>query len=446
MRPPTLVALVLVTLLDVFATPSRPAAGVPAHRSGTQDNAQVRASDATPAQQDLAWSEAVQRHQPGQIDAPAKVVAGWSADDLQKVGGRVRAGLDAALKKAILQKTGEEIQRVRRLIGRGVLLHTDVALSLEGTGAAGFSNVIRLADGRTQGPGNSLHFEFAAALLELDSDRPARETAHGWYRAVTALLLHRGRLGDVAMLLRLWRASVLGEGAANPRAFPDDDRFLFDYGCLHEGLAAPGARVVLGDAFAVVAGGTEGASAGLERSISPGARPWRFQVSVADFSVHLEEAFQAYRRVVELNRGAAEARVRLGHVECARGNCGSGMRHMRAGADLATDDPAVRYYAAMFLGQAEEARGRYEEARQEYERAAALFPLAQSPLLALGALADRIGDREAAGRHASRLWALPADGEHRYDPWWDYDGGPRDGEELLRQVYRLMAGGVDDRQ
>jgi len=147
-----------------------------------------------------------------------------------------------------------------------------------------------------------------------------------------------------------------------------------------------------------------------------------------------------------MNPRAAEARVRLGHVECVRGSCGSGMRNMRAGAELAKEDPVVGYYAAMFLGQAEEARGRYDEARKEYEHAAALFPQAQSPLLALGALADRTGDRRAVGRHASQLWSLPSDGEHRYDPWWSYDGGPRDGELLLREVYRVMQGGVDDRQ
>lgn len=147
-----------------------------------------------------------------------------------------------------------------------------------------------------------------------------------------------------------------------------------------------------------------------------------------------------------MNPRAAEARVRLGQLECVRGSCGSGVRNMRVGAELAREDPVVSYYAAMFLGQAEEAEGRYEEARKEYEHAAALFPQAQSPLLALGALADRIGDRPAVARHASRLWSLPSDGEHRYDPWWDYERGPRDGELLLREVYRLMQGGGDDRR
>jgi tetratricopeptide (TPR) repeat protein len=212
-------------------------------------------------------------------------------------------------------------------------------------------------------------------------------------------------------------------------------------------MTAPAARVVLGDAaMAHSSSGLDGSSAGLERSFSPGAGPWTFQIRAADFAIHLEQAYQAYRRVVEVDSRAAEARVRLGRVECARGSCGSGTRNMRAGAELAGGDAVIGYYAAMFLGQAEEARGKHEEARQAYERAAALFPLAQSPLLALGALADRTGDRPAAARLASTLWSLPAGLDRRHDPWWDYDGGPRDGEVLLWQAYRLMDGGVDDRR
>jgi tetratricopeptide (TPR) repeat protein len=438
----------LLALLDPFTTLSRPAPGVPAHQSGSQADTQVRASTDAPAQPDLAWREAVERHVPGQVDAPAKLVAGWSADEFKATGGKVVAGLGAALRKAT--PGSEEAQRLHRRIDRGVLLHTDIGLSQQGTAAAGLSNVLLLADGRTRGLGNSLHFEFAAALLKLDTGRRATEGSRAWYRAVSAHLLHGGRLGDAAVILTRWRAATLGARAVtrwraptlgaravDPSAFPEDEDFLFDYGCLHEGLMAPGARVALGDWF--------------ERPTSapPSSWAWRtttFRTRSEEFAVHAEQAFRAFRRVVEMNPRAAEARVRLGHVECVRGSCGSGVRNMRAGAELAKEDPVVSYYAAMFLGQAEEARGRYDQARTEYERAAALFPQAQSPLLALGALADRIGDRPAARRHASRLWSLPSDGEHRYDPWRDYDGGPRDGESLLREVYRLMQGGGDDRR
>jgi tetratricopeptide (TPR) repeat protein len=435
---PTLTAVALLAIVRPAAAPRVAAESA----SGAVQASSVAHQAAE--RSDLVWSAAVERHEIGQMDAPAKLLAAWSKDQLEEVGASVLAGLDAALAKAI--PGSEDARRLHRLINRGVLLHTDIALSLQGKGPAGLSNVLLLADGRKQGLGNSLHVEFAAALLKLDASRRGKETARAWYGALSAYLLHAGRLGDVAMVLTLWREAALGERAVDPSAFPEDEDFLFDYGCLHEGLMAPGARVVLGDQFERPSSAT-GEYSGLERSGSGWTRrTTTFRTRSEEFAVHAEQAFRAYRKVVEMNPRAGEARVRLGHAECVRGNCGSGMRNLRAGAELAGGDPVVSYYAAMFLGQAEEARGRYEEARKDYERAAGLFPLAQSPLLALGALGDRSGDRQAAGRHARRLWALPADGKHRYDPWWDYDGGPRNGESLLREVYRLLEGGVDDRQ
>ena len=63
---------------------------------------------------------------------------------------------------------------------------------------------------------------------------------------------------------------------------------------------------------------------------------------------------------------------------------------------------------AMFLGAAEEGSGRFDQARAAYESAAAPFPAAQSPLLALSALATRRGDRTSALKHIQRLFDLPA--------------------------------------
>jgi tetratricopeptide (TPR) repeat protein len=191
----------------------------------------------------------------------------------------------------------------------------------------------------------------------------------------------------------------------------------------------------------VAAGYVDSAMHGLAGSVSPGGTPWIFSTAVSGFAINLEQAFLAYREAVGLDRRAAEARVRLGRVECVRGSCGSGMRNLRAGGE-ASADPVVKYYAAMFLGQAEEARGRHDEARLEYERAAALFPTAQSPLLALSALARRTGDGQAADRAAERLWSLPVAGDDRRDPWWEYDAGPRDGPALLKGVYDALAGGL----
>jgi tetratricopeptide (TPR) repeat protein len=436
--------LAIILTVAAFLAPGRTGTWELAESRGRQAEDTDEAFQAISGSHFLEWSAAVERHEIGRFDPPAEQIAGWSMDRLERNGAGVLSGLDAALKKAT--PGSDETRMLRRLVDRGVLLHTDIALFRQGRGVAGRPNLLLAADGRRQGFGNSIHYEFAAALLKLNADRRGRESARAWYRAVSAHLLHANCLGEEAVVLALWRESALGESAPHPSKFPDDEAFLFDYGCFHEGLITPAARVALGEVIQVptLVGGE---NSGTERSGSDWTRRTQtFQTRVDGYAVHLEQAFRAYQRAVEINPRAAEARVRLGHVECARGNCGSGMRNMRAGAELAAADPVVAYYAAMFLGQAQEARGRYEDARGEYQRAAALFPLAQSPLLALAALADGTGDRPAAARSASLMWSLPADLEHRYDPWWDYDGGPRDGESLLRQVYQAMGGAGDDRQ
>jgi hypothetical protein len=83
-------------------------------------------------------------------------------------------------------------------------------------------------------------------------------------------------------------------------------------------------------------------------------------------------------------------------------------------------DRRLRYFADLFLGSEEGALDRVEDAKASFERAAALFPTAQSPLLALSELLDRSGDRAAAIGVLNRLSRLPADPELRDDPWRDY--------------------------
>jgi hypothetical protein len=99
------------------------------------------------------------------MDAAAEVLAGWPTDQMEKVGLRVLSGLDTALRKAT--PGSEDARRLYRVVNRGVLLHTDIALS--GKGAAGVSNLLLAVDGRKEGLGRSMHLEFAAALLELNA-------------------------------------------------------------------------------------------------------------------------------------------------------------------------------------------------------------------------------------------------------------------------------------
>lgn len=77
------------------------------------------------------------------------------------------------------------------------------------------------------------------------------------------------------------------------------------------------------------------------------------------------------------------------------------------------------YYANLFLGGEADALGLMDEARQAYERASELYPLAQSPLLAISSLAARTGDRAGALRAIETV--LGGDEPQRADdPWWSY--------------------------
>ena len=78
------------------------------------------------------------------------------------------------------------------------------------------------------------------------------------------------------------------------------------------------------------------------------------------------------------------------------------------------------YLAHLFLSRAYEALGEYEAARTSLEQAAALYPNAQTPRLALSNIARRMGSRAAAQRELQILAKLPDAERQREDPWWDY--------------------------
>src|SRR5947199_348121 len=102
------------------------------------------------------------------------------------------------------------------------------------------------------------------------------------------------------------------------------------------------------------------------------------------------EAF--FRRALEVKPDHVEARLRHGRVLGGLG------RHADAAAELrqaiaSADDTLLVYYGNLFLGAAEEELGHRDAARLAYEQAAASYPDAQSPLVALSRLARRYGDR-----------------------------------------------------
>lgn len=89
------------------------------------------------------------------------------------------------------------------------------------------------------------------------------------------------------------------------------------------------------------------------------------------------------------------------------------------------------------LGSAEEAQAGYDAAGAAYERAAALFPRAQSPRLALSNLARRRGDLATALRAMRPLFDIAADDVQQDDPWWVYyTAHGRHAADLLSAVWQ----------
>lgn len=314
--------------------------------------------------------------------------------------------------RAERQHTGEEHYVMRR----AALLHAEVAMlqphaEIEPFGASRptvgpTTWRLEMADGRGLNAGMwAVHWDIARLALD---QFPPDAMVRGWYRATAAWM----QLREDHDTLHLDRARAL---------FPDDPDLLFLSGCQRETYAAPALQAA-------------GRSVALPTGLTVGIESERSELRQA-------EAF--FRRVVALRPSMGEAHLRLGRVLALTG------RHADAAAELKTALPLVdtddlRYYAELFAGAEHEALRAYDEAQVAYERAAALFPLAQSPYVAMSELAHRRGDRIRAVDAIEKAFALPAavDGA-RDDPWWRYHvAQARDADDLLEAVrapFRLEA-------
>jgi hypothetical protein len=384
------------------------------------------------------WLRVAERHGAGTADDAARQVASWPYDDLttlladvaslrdllarayaRQAGSTDRQGITYADSQftiaeveQVLGLSEDEARRgdINRVLRRGVLLHTDIAVLVppaEGP-LVGRPVVVLLRDGRQDSLTYSMtgHWRFARALSDaLRPDPSQDETVQPWYRATGAYLQSRGYLEDAAAQLE--RAREL---------FPGDAEIQFYSGCVQEAFAAPS----------------------LQNALQSVTLPARRRIAIASQDSCLKAAAGFFRRAIQLNAGLAEARVRLAHVTSLLGN------HDEASEQLAQSltpaDPLVLYYASLLLGDEEQARGWRESARASYQRAAALFPAAQSPLLALSCLALRFGDREGALRATEGIARLPAE---RFDPWAEYDRtGGRHGASLLADWRQALAEGA----
>lgn len=376
------------------------------------------------------WVGAVEEHDAATADESVDRIRTWTRDDLEGVGRDLRSLLTliwnpkqsvfytvpTAQRNARTQNifyTRRELEALRalaaaarargdfnRLLKRGALLHTDIAIfapsnaiaAQAGRAAPLHQITLRMDDGRQLGVSGAVgHWQMAARLLNEvtpnpeQDDRPKPSTddaVRRWYRATTAFML----AAENYVLPHFQRAHQL---------FPDDGTIQFLVGSAHETLAGARTQAAVG---------------------SVDLRGLDFPIQSERDELRLAEA--SLRRSLMVMPNLAEARIRLGRVIGLQGRPAEAVKELRA-AVSATKVPMLLYHGELFLGRELEMLKQFDAARDAYERAAALYPYASSPKIALSQLASRTGNRALA--LASMHEALEADSSDDHeDPRWAY--------------------------
>jgi len=343
--------------------------------------AQSRGS--TPQDRLTEWLEAVEAHRPGDPGKVAVDISTWSGPDLE--------GVIADARRYARNLAKQDPEAANRLLLRGAELHADIArLIPEETTRRSEKqqSVFTVSDGRWLGVKYlSMHWQLGRTLIDGVLPEPsAYAPVRTWYRETShELLVVRSLVEAQAHLTRALQI------------FPKDGLLLFYRGSLH--LRYSSALMQAGSAS------LDDANRGV--------------AAIGTTNAELGRAERFFRDALAIEPDLVEARLRYGHVIGELG------RHQDAIAELlrvisATPPDELLFQAHLFLGRDYEALGRYDDARTAFEQAAALFPTAQTPRLALSQLARRTGNRTAARRELELLAKLPDAEPQRKDPWWDY--------------------------
>jgi tetratricopeptide (TPR) repeat protein len=411
-----LALLASISAIETSASASNPGtpSAAPAEQARTDSSYQLRKAK--------EWWSVVAQHEPGKPDTAAVTIGAWPSYDLETVvqfltkqtpqtGSGKRTPLKAPVRRTF-DLTEQEVKQadLNRILRKGAILHTDVALLELDKGdyqhkPEGIEGIGIFVDGRVVFQPQTLHWQFARRLVDLIARSPSQEEiARKWYVATTAHM-EKGRL--------------LGYAGQNLKSalekFPSDARLQFYAGALHENWAAPVNQNSL---------------------LPPGAK-----VSYGSAETELRAARQHYVKALEKNPGLTEARLRLGRATGLMGNHRQAEAELQK-ADASLRDPQLSYYASLYLGFEYTMLARRPEANARYERAAMLFPAAQSPLFALSQLALDGNDVDGALRALQRVFALPHNDPWNDDPWWVYGiSHVRDAAALIGEM-RTMFGEV----
>jgi len=292
------------------------------------------------------------------------------------------------------------------VLRRGALLHTDIAMATAGSlrpvdGSASDAEPpvrVHMVDGEATSIGiGEIHWAIGRDLIDEVRPRPDA-MVRLWYVATSAWM-QREQQYDPGHLLRA------------RELFPDDASIAFLSGTHAEAFASPA----------------------IQSALKTAVLPTGLVLKMGNESSELKTAESMLQRAVQLDPSFPEAHLHLGHVLLARGKPQEAVAELHAAL---TPDPLLRYYVEMFLGAAEETLSHPDAAREAYGRAAALFPRAQSPGLALSALLARRGDRGAASKAIGPVFDLPVHAEYADDPWWRYRTVQgRNADDLLARLW-----------
>jgi hypothetical protein len=316
----------------------------------------------------------------------------------------------------VARSFAEQRQRTQNdndVLYKAAILHSDIAM-LESTPVDRMSAEllpfgprrirVELVDGQPVGTTlTGIHWELAESALgfskPLKSNRPAPERdpwVRAWYRATTAWMQQAQQYDPQ----HLEQALTL---------FAKDPDLLFLSGALHETYAASAA-------LSRVHGSSD--IRGLPQS---SLSEWRL-------------AERSYAEVVANGGANAEVQLHRGRVLNNLGRVNDAVPMLSTALSGLTS-PAKRYYAALFLGFAEETLGQHAKAHAAYQQAHDLFPAAQTPAIALAHLASKTGEFSTVALLPSML----ADTSPDADPWWAYNISHVDNAAtLVNQVWTTL--------
>jgi tetratricopeptide (TPR) repeat protein len=380
------------------------------------------------------WIDAVDAHAAGQTDPALAVVTAWTYDDLELMRPYVEAlvlappdrNIDRVRRRRRLGRDGSAIVELTKSLQRrgdfdvfrkrAAMLHTDAAMMgsaeivtppsqtvLKDRRENERTVIVKSFDGQIKHfelP--NLHWELAMDVLDSLPAKPARDPIIGdWYRTIGAYFVRERQFANAMVHFDRARGLV-----------PDHPGVLYGAACLQETLGAPR----------------------IQNYVRVTSLPnGMFIDGVSSPSTHFRRAESLLRMALVVNPALVEASLRLGRVLTRLERNEEALPHLRHVIASETD-PAITYYAHLFLGDATGALGQLDEARRQYENAIALFPDSQAARLALGFVLRSLGDRTAARAAIDpALETSPRSPDD--DPWWEYyDGDAGQVDRLLEEL------------